>query len=151
MHDASFTQIVMPMHVNGAMRLFGGQLMAWIDIVGAVAARRHAGMEVTTVSVDNLDFLSGAQLNDTVVLKAYITWTGRTSMEVRVDTYVEPLCGPLELVNRAYIVYVAVNAQGKPVTVPPFIPATPEQQAEWQQAKERKALRAARKTPRQGG
>ena len=84
-------QIVLPQHCNGYKkpRLFGGQLMAWIDITGAVAARRYTQKAVTTVCIDNLNFLNPAYLNDTVVLEARVTWTGRTSLEVRVDSYVE--------------------------------------------------------------
>ena len=85
-------QIVLPQHCNGYKkpRLFGGQIMAWIDVVGAVAARRYTHSAVTTVCVDNLNFLSAAYLNDTIVQEARVTWTGRTSLEVRVDSYVEP-------------------------------------------------------------
>ena len=88
-------QIVFPQHCNGyeKPRLFGGQMMAWIDTVSAVAARRYARANVTTVCVDNLAFIRPAYLNDTVVQEAYVTWTGRTSMEIRVDTWVERLDG----------------------------------------------------------
>ena len=81
-------QIVYNGHINGSRRLFGGKLMEWIDTVGAVVARRHAGCEVTTAAVDTLRFREGVTLNSTVVLVGTITYTGRTSMEVRVDTYV---------------------------------------------------------------
>ena len=92
--SASFTQqvqIIMPQHINGASRLFGGRLMEWIDVVAGVTARRHAGCDVTTASVGRLDFLAPAGVNDTILLEGRITWTGRTSMEVRVDTFVEGL------------------------------------------------------------
>ena len=92
-------QIVMPQHCNGYAkpRLFGGQIMAWIDVVGAVAARRYSQKAVTTVCIDHLTFLKPAYLNDTVVQEAFVTWTGRTSMEVRVDSMVERLDGSREL------------------------------------------------------
>ena len=104
-------QIVMPQHCNGYAkpRLFGGQIMAWIDVTGAVAARRYAQKAVTTVCIDHLTFLKPAYLNDTVVLEAFVTWTGRTSMEVRVDSMVERLDGSRELINRAYAVFVALD------------------------------------------
>ena len=88
-------QIVLPQHCNGYARprLFGGQIMAWIDITGAVAARRYTCCPVTTVCVDNLNFIAPAYLNDTVVQEARVTWTGRTSLEVRVDSFVEKLDG----------------------------------------------------------
>ncbi len=82
-------QIVLPGDLNGYGRLFGGRLMQWIDIVAGVVARRHAGREVTTASVDHLDFQAAAYVNDTIALEGRITYVGRTSMEVRVDTYVE--------------------------------------------------------------
>ncbi len=137
-------QIVMPCHVNGNNRLFGGQLMAWIDVVGAVAARRHAGSDVTTASVDHLDFLSSVALNDTVVLDARVTWTGRTSLEVCVETFVERLNGERHLVNRAYSVFVAIDDQGRPKPVPPMIPETVAEKVEWERALRRRALRRER-------
>jgi acyl-CoA hydrolase len=65
----------MPAHVNGVNRLFGGQLMAWIDVVGAVEARRHTMSQVTTVEVDRLRFLQPAFLDETIVIIAQVTWT----------------------------------------------------------------------------
>ena len=83
MHEKTTSvQIVLPQHCNGYRipRLFGGQMMAWIDVVGAVAARRYTNSAVTTVCIDNLTFLNPAYLNDTVVLEAEVMWTGRTSL-----------------------------------------------------------------------
>ena len=136
-------QIVMPQHCNGYAkpRLFGGQIMAWIDVVGAVAARRYAQKAVTTVSVDNLTFLKPAYLNDTVVQEAFVTWTGHTSMEVRVDSMVERLDGSRELINRAYAVVVALDENDRPSPVPPFIPETEEEKRIFQEAEARKRIR----------
>ena len=139
--------IVMPEDCNGYAkpRLFGGQLMAWIDIVGAVAARRYANASVTTVCVDHLTFLEPAYLNDTVVQEARVTWTGNTSLEVRVDSFVERLNGERQLVNRAYLVFVAIDENDKPVPVPAFKPSTFEEEYEFEAAKERKAQRMRHK------
>ena len=103
MEKTTAVQIVMPQHCNGYAkpRLFGGQIMAWIDVIGAVAARRYTQRAVTTVCIDNLTFLKPAYLNDTVVQEAVVTWTGHTSLEVRVDSMVERLDGSRELINRA--------------------------------------------------
>ena len=84
-------QILMPEHINGAGRLFGGKLVEWIDVVASVVARRHSGCNVITAAIDNLQFKAGAYVNDTLVLIGRVTHVGRTSMEVRVDTYVESL------------------------------------------------------------
>jgi len=139
-------QIVLPQHCNGYKkpRLFGGQIMAWIDIVGAVAARRYTQRAVTTVCVDNLNFLNPAYLNDTVVQEAMVTWTGRTSLEVRVDSYVEQLDGARKPVNRAYLVFVALDDHDNPVEVPPFTPQTDAEQREYAAALERRKIRLAR-------
>lgn len=134
-------QIVMSSHVNGAGRLFGGQLMEWIDVVAAVAARRHALSDVTLAAVDALEFIAPVRMNDTVLLSADVTWTGRTSMEVRVETFVEHLSGLRQLVNRAYLVFVAVDTMGDPRPIPPLLPQTEKAQKEWQQAEIRRAHR----------
>lgn len=139
-------QMVLASHCNGYQkpRLFGGQLMSWIDVIGAVAAQRYTGTTVTTVCVDNLNFLKPAFLGDTVVQKAYVTWTGRTSLEVRVDTYVETLNGERDLTNKAYLVFVALDAEGKPIQIPPFVPETEEEKAEYEAALERRKIRLGR-------
>ena len=94
-------QIIMPAQINGFKRLFGGQLVQWIDIVAGVVARRHSNRNVTTVSIDNLHFKEAAYVNNTMLLVGRITYVGNTSMEVRVDTFVESLSGEKRLVNRA--------------------------------------------------
>ncbi len=139
-------QIVLPQHCNGYKkpRLFGGQLMAWIDIIGAVAARRYTQKAVTTVCVDNLNFLNPAYLNDTVVLEAKVTWTGHTSLEVRVDSYVEQLDGVRKRVNQAYLVFVALDDDDKPALVPPFTPETDEEKLEYDRALRRREIRMKR-------
>ncbi len=139
-------QIVMPQHCNGYSkpRLFGGQIMAWIDVVGAVAARRYTEHAVTTVCIDNLTFLQPAYLNDTVVQEATVTWTGRTSLEVRVDSMVEKLDGSRELINRAYVVFVALDDEDKPTPIPQFVPETTEEKQEYAAAEERRKIRLAR-------
>ena len=75
--------------INGMNRLFGGRLLEWIDEIAGIAAMRHAGMNVATVSIEHLEFKKGAYLNDTLVMIAYVTHVGRTSIEVRVDTWIE--------------------------------------------------------------
>ena len=142
----SAVQIVLPQHCNGYSkpRLFGGQLMSWIDVVGAVAARRYTQCAVTTACVDNLNFMSAAYLNDTIVQEAFVTWTGNTSLEVRVDTFVEQLDGARRRVNRAYLVFVAIDDQDRPIPVEPFEPETEEEIDEYRAAEERRRIRLGR-------
>ena len=138
------TQILLSQHINGSGRLFGGQLMQWIDIVAAVAARRHAGRNVTTASIDTLHFKAPAYANDTVVLIGKVTYVGRTSMEVRVDTFVESLDGARRMINRAYLVLVALDENDRSTPVPPLLTETEEERAEWEAGKRRNALRRQR-------
>ena len=102
-------QILTQREMNGYGRLFGGQQMVWIDIVAAVTARRHCGKNVTTAAIDSLEFAAPAYANDTLVLVGTVTYTGRTSMEVCVKTYIERLGGQRKLVNKAYVIMVALD------------------------------------------
>lgn len=135
-------QIVLAQHCNGneKPRLFGGQLMAWVDVIGAVAARRYAGKPVTTACIDHLSFLKAAYLNDIIIQEAKVTWAGRTSMEVRVDSFIENY-GEKELINRAYLVYVALDGNERPAPVKEFVPQNQEEEDEYSAAVERKILR----------
>lgn len=138
-------QIVMPEQANGQMKLFGGTLVQWIDVVAAVVARRHANSNVTTVCIDNLYFKHPAYVNNTIVLEGKMTYVGNTSMEVMVDTYVEDLNGDREHINHAYLVMVAVDHYGKPMAVPGLILQTDEEKAEWEAGEKRSNLRKQRR------
>ena len=137
--------VVRPPHVNGYGRLFGGVLMQWIDETAGIVCRRHAESLVTTASIDNLVFKSPAYQNDTIVLRARLTYVGRTSMEVQVDTHVEDIHGMRRLINRAYVVMVAIDQDGKPVPVPGLIVETDQEKWEWESAKKRVQLRKLRR------
>ena len=137
-------QILMPEHINGYKRLFGGRLMEWIDVVAAVAARRHSNRNVTTVAVDHLEFRAPAHVNDTVVLVGQLTHVGRTSMEVRVETFIEELNGERFLINRAYLVMVALDEQDRPTPVPQLVRETLEEVKEWEAGEKRAAYRKSR-------
>lgn len=141
-------QIVMPEHINGYNRLFGGKLIEWIDVVAGVVARRHSNCEVTTASIDNLQFKSAAHVNSTIVLKGKITYVGRTSMEVRVDTFVENLDGEREHINKAYLVMVALDENEMPTAVPRLIVTTDEEKREWKAGERRNLLRKNRRIER---
>lgn len=139
--STSHVEIVMASHCNGAHRLFGGQLMTWIDVVSAVEARRHSKTKVTLKVVDNLNFLSPVFVDETVAIEAKLTWTGTTSMEISVNTFVEKLDGSTCLVNKAYLVFVAIDDDNNPVPVPKFIPSTPEEKIEYAAAELRRRNR----------
>ena len=137
--------MVRPNHLNGAGRLFGGILMQWIDEMAGIVSRRHSGKMVTTASIDNLNFKAGAYQNDMIVLVGRLTYVGRTSMEVRVDTYVEDYQGNRRSINRAYLVMVAVDEKGNAVEVPGLELASEAEQAEWLGGEKRYQLRKRRR------
>lgn len=136
--------ILMYKHINSEGRLFGGRLMEWIDEVAGVVARRHSGMNSTTATVDRLEFLAPAYTGDTVVLNGRITYVGNSSMEVRVDTYVEKRSGEKERINRAYLVMVGLGPDDRPTRVPRLALETDDERAEWNAAACRKRNRSVR-------
>lgn len=111
-------QILTQSNMNGFGRLFGGQLMEWIDIVAAVTARRHSQRNVTTVLVDSLEFKHPARVNDTLVLTGNIEKVGNSSMDIAVNTYIEYLSGERKLINKARLVMVALDENDRPTPVP---------------------------------
>lgn len=131
--------LVQPSHLNGGNRLFGGTLLNWIDEVAAIVAMRHAGVKtVTTAAIDGLDFKAGAYINDLIVLVGYVIYTGRTSMEVRVDTYVENADGMRRIINRANIILVAIDETDKPTAIPQLELENDFQREQYMQAKQQK-------------
>ena len=133
--------LVMPSDMNDSGRLFGGRLMCWIDEVAGLVGRRHAQMNVTTGSVDNLRFLRGAYLREMVVLSGKVTHVGNASMEVKVETFIEKSNGERELINRAYLTMVGLDENDKPCRLPRLILETEEDQIEWQRAETRREIR----------
>jgi len=143
----TMTQIVMPVHTNGAGGvLFGGVIMQWIDVCGGVAAMRHCAGAVVTASIDRIDFLSPIKLGDVVILQAQVNYAARTSVEVgcRVETE-DPRTRVRRYMTKAYLTFVAVDEQGHPRPVPPVTTETDQDRRRYERAQQRRAerLRAA--------
>ena len=141
------TQIVMPMHTNGAAGvMFGGIMMQWIDVCAGVAAMRHARCGVVTASIDRLDFLSPVQVGEIVVLQAQVNYVSTTSMEVGCRVETEHMrTGERRYVTKAYLTFVAVDERGKPKPLPRLELETDEDVRRHRDAERRRAdrLRAA--------
>ena len=140
------TKLIQYRDINGGDRLFGGRLMEWIDEAAGVAGMRHCGGNVVTLMVDSLKFKHGAYINDIVVLIAKVKYVGRTSMEVRVDTYVEDKpTGIRRAINHAYLTCVRVDDNGRPTPIDFGIkPSTITEQIEYEGAQKRIAVRKQR-------
>jgi acyl-CoA hydrolase len=137
------TQIVMPMHVNGAGGImFGGIVVSWIDVCAGVSAMRHAGGPVVTASIDRLDFITPIRLGEIVVLQSQVNYASRTSMEVgcRVETE-DPRTRVRRYTTKAYLTFVALGPDGKPRPVPEVAPESEDEVRRCKQGEGRRAER----------
>ena len=138
----TITEIVHPSDSNALGTIFGGKIVAWIDIAAAIAAGRHARSVVVTASIDALHFVAPVKVGDVVHIKASVNYAGRTSMEVGVRVDSEHLItGAMHHTATAYTTFVALDAHGKPTPVPPVTPMTPADQRRFDNAKKRRDAR----------
>jgi len=141
--QAERSEIIFPADSNALGNLFGGRLMQFIDLVGAVAAVRHSRAIVVTASMDHLDFVAPVHVGDLLILKASVNRAYRTSMEVGVRAMVEDARGQtLRHVSTAYLTYVAVDSAGNRMPVPAVVPETEHQKRRYEDAARRRELRA---------
>ncbi len=119
--QTTMTEMVLPSHTNALGSVFGGVIMSWIDICGAIAAQRHARMPVVTASIDYLQFVKPVFTGWIVNLKASVNYVGKTSMEVGVRVDAEnPRTGETFHTASAYLSFVALDPSKKPVAIPPL-------------------------------
>jgi len=117
---SEMTEIVLPNDANPLNALLGGRLMHWIDLAGAMAAHRHSRAYVVTASIDHLDFLVPVRVGDFVILRSSVNRAFHTSMEVGVKAWVEYYRSEENRhVSSAYLTFVAVDADGNHLAVPP--------------------------------
>lgn len=136
------TWIVMPGQTNAIGSVFGGQIMAWIDVCAAVAAQRFTRANVVTVGMDQLSFKEAIRQGQIVVLQAMVNWSGTSSMEVGVRVEREdPLTGVRVHTSTAYLTFVALNEDGRPMAIPSLAPRTDEQRRRYREAKVRRQVR----------
>ena len=121
------TEIVLPGDTNALGTIFGGKVMQWIDIAASVAGMRHSGGSVVTASIDALTFLTPIHLGEIVRLQAQVNYVGRTSMEVGVRVDAEnPRTATRRYTTKAYLTFVAIDADGKPRAIPPLLAESDE-------------------------
>jgi acyl-CoA hydrolase len=142
----TLSQLMLPEHANNLGNVHGGVVMKLMDEAGGLCAARHARRPTVTVAVDSLTFLEPIHIGELVTFDAHLTFVGRTSMEVEVCVEAEEiLTGKRRLTNRAYMVYVALGDDGRPMQVPPLILETEDERQRWEQAGQRQTERLARK------
>ena len=139
-HETS--ELMMPEHANNMGHVFGGAILSIMDKTAAIAAFRHCRASVVTASIDRVDFREPIHLGDLVVLKASVNYAGRTSMEVGVRVEAEELLtGRRRHTNSAYLTFVAVDRNGRPIEVPELQPETDEERRRYLAAQERRRRR----------
>jgi acyl-CoA hydrolase len=136
------TSLVLPPDTNYMGTIFGGKVLAYIDEVAGIAAMRHSGRPVVTASIDSVDFFLPVKEGDIMTVEAFVTWTGRTSMEVytQVTTEKGP-GGEARLTATSFVTMVAVGDDGKPVPVPPVLPRTEREKHLYETAPKRQQSR----------
>jgi len=152
--QSEMAELVLPNDANPLGALLGGRLMHWIDMAGALAAHRHSRSYAVTASVDHIDFVVPVRVGDLVILRSSVNRVFHTSMEVGVKVFVENfIADTSQHVASAHLTFVAVDAKGNCVKVPPVIPETEEQKRRYDDAGRRRDARRAelerrRKVPR---
>ena len=136
------TEIVLPQDSNVLGNILGGRVMHLIDVAGAIAAHRHCRRQVVTASVDHLDFLNPVRVGDLIILQAQVNRAFHTSVEVGVDVYSEDsTAGVRKHTTTAFLTFVALDEDAKPVSVPPLIIKTSEERRRFDEAGERREVR----------
>lgn len=138
----NIAQLMQPEHANNLGAVHGGWIMKLVDEAGALAAMRHANRRCVTVSIDSMTFRQPIRIGDLVLLTAEVTYTGRSSIEAEVHVQAEnPITGERTHTNTAYLVYVALDDDGNPTTVPPIMAETEDEEKKLEEGKQRQKRR----------
>jgi acyl-CoA hydrolase len=128
--------ILMPQNANQLGTAFGGTIMSWIDTVASMAASRHCGTLTVTASIDSLSFHAPVYIGEQVILKARVNYVGNTSLEIGVQVSKEnPLTGEISKTTSAYLTFVSLDKNFKPVPAPKLILETDEDRRRFNNAK----------------
>ena len=135
-------ELVLPNDTNPLNNLMGGRLLHWMDIAAAISAQKHCNNIVVTASVDNVSFRHAIKLGDVITIEAKVTRAFSTSMEVRLDVWAENIpSGTRVRSNDAFYTFVALNKEGKPISVPEIEPETETEKKLFDGALRRRQLR----------
>jgi acyl-CoA hydrolase len=143
----TMTELVLPNHTNQLGNLLGGQLMHWIDICAALSSSKHSNRICVTASVDKIEFHYPVKVGDVVTLKASVNRVFNTSMEVGVKVFAENHTkGTSRHTNSAYLTFVSVDDEGKPVRAREILPETEDEKRRYDKALERRKIRLEAKS-----
>lgn len=139
---AEYSELALPNDANIIGNLLGGKIMHLVDLAAAIAATRHARSICVTAAIDHMDFFHPVKIGQWVRLRSSVNRAFRTSMEVGVKVWVEDLIlGGQRHVSSAYLTFVAIDANGNAVQVPPIMPENEEEQRRYDAAGARREHR----------
>jgi acyl-CoA hydrolase len=143
----TLSQIMTAADTNLLGTVHGGVIMKFVDDAAGAVAGRHSGGPAVTASMDEMVFLNPVHVGDLVHVKAQVNWTGRSSMEVGVRVLAERWneSTPAVQVGSAYLVFAAVDENGRPRAVPQVVPETEQDKRRYQEAQIRRTHRLARR------
>jgi len=140
--QVEMVQMVLPTDTNRLGNLLGGRLMQWIDIAAAIASSRHSNRVCVTASVDELNFHHPVVQGEVVLLQASVNRVFKSSLEVGVRVTKEDLLtGKRTYTNTAYLTFVSIDDEGKPVAAPPIRPETKDEKRRFADAARRREQR----------
>ncbi len=140
------TEIVLPNDANILGNILGGKVMHMIDIACAVAAHRHCRRPVVTAAMDSLDFRHPIKIGELIIIKASVNRVFKTSMECGAKVFSENLeTGERKHTSSAYLTFVALDENKKPMQVSPVDPETEDEKRRWKGAEIRREFRMRQK------
>lgn len=143
---SEMSEFALPNDANVLGTLFGGKVMALVDLAASLAAARHARCAIVTASIDRMTFLHPIHIGQLVTLKSSVNRVFRTSMEVGVKVFIEDLhTREVKHTSSAYLTFVALDKVGQKIAVTPVLPQTEAELRRYEEAGERRALRLAQK------
>ena len=129
---------IFPNDLNSAHTVFGGLVMSLCDRTALIVAERHSGKSCVTAAVDSLNFLAPARAGETLIVRAAVNRTWRSSMEIGVHVAAENShSGDTRHVVSAYLTFVALDEAGRPTSVPPVTPETDVEALRYDEAQRR--------------
>jgi acyl-CoA hydrolase len=139
---SEYSELALPNDANGLGNVLGGKVMHLVDLAAALAALRHARRPVVTASVDHMNFLHPVKIGQLMLMRSSVNRVFRSSMEIGVKVWVEDLqTGVVRHTSSAYLTFVALDATGHTVPIPPVIPETEDEKRRYEEAAQRRDYR----------
>jgi acyl-CoA hydrolase len=143
----TLSHIMTAQHTNLLGTVHGGVVMKLVDDAAGAVAGRHSGGPAVTGAMDEMAFLAPVRVGDLLHVRAQVNWSGRSSMEIGVRVMAERWneSSPATHVASAYLVFVAVDAEGRPRPVPGVVPQSDRDRRRFEEAQIRRTHRLARR------